>query len=99
MIDIGIESVDVNFVGCLTWCVFWRPARFSEITGIYRPWTASVQALSKFSESHGVAGPHCSLACYRIALALYNISPFHPLAKFPGPKIAAASYVYEAYYD
>lgn len=36
---------------------------------------------------------------YRVALALYNISPFHPLAKFPGPKIAAASYVYEAYYD
>lgn len=36
---------------------------------------------------------------YRVALALYNISPLHPLAKFPGPKIAAASYVYEAYYD
>jgi ABC-type amino acid transport system permease subunit len=36
---------------------------------------------------------------YRIAIALYNISPFHPLSHFPGPKIAAASYVYEAYYD
>lgn len=36
---------------------------------------------------------------YRVALALYNISPLHPLSKFPGPKIAAASYVYEAYYD
>ncbi|KAI4934476.1 hypothetical protein J4E85_002333 [Alternaria conjuncta] len=36
---------------------------------------------------------------YRIAIALYNISPFHPLAKFPGPKIAAATYLYEAYHD
>jgi cytochrome P450 len=36
---------------------------------------------------------------YRVLLALYNISPFHPLARFPGPKIAAASYLYEAWYD
>lgn len=36
---------------------------------------------------------------YRVLVALYNISPFHPLSRFPGPKIAAASYVYEAYYD
>lgn len=36
---------------------------------------------------------------YRIAVALYNISPLHPLSKFPGPKIAAVSYLYEAYYD
>jgi hypothetical protein len=36
---------------------------------------------------------------YRVGIALYNISPFHPLAHFPGPKIAAASYLYEAYYD
>ncbi|ESU07768.1 hypothetical protein SNK03_002696 [Fusarium graminearum] len=36
---------------------------------------------------------------YRIFVALYNISPFHPLSRFPGPKIAAVSYLYEAYYD
>jgi hypothetical protein len=36
---------------------------------------------------------------YRLLLALYNVSPFHPLYKFPGPKLAAASYLYEAWYD
>jgi hypothetical protein len=36
---------------------------------------------------------------YRVALALYNVSPFHPLYKFPGPKLAAMGYFYEGYYD
>lgn len=36
---------------------------------------------------------------YRFLVALYNISPFHPLSRFPGPKIAAASYLYEAWHD
>lgn len=36
---------------------------------------------------------------YRVALALYNISPFHPLYKFPGPRLAAIGYFYEGYYD
>ncbi|KAF9890911.1 hypothetical protein FE257_005487 [Aspergillus nanangensis] len=36
---------------------------------------------------------------YRILIACYNISPLHPLSRFPGPKRAAASYLYEAYYD
>jgi hypothetical protein len=36
---------------------------------------------------------------YRVLLALYNVSPLHPLSKFPGPKLAAASYLYEAWFD
>ncbi|KAF2642280.1 cytochrome P450 [Massarina eburnea CBS 473.64] len=36
---------------------------------------------------------------YRVSIALYNISPLHPLYRFPGPKIAGATYLYEAYYD
>ncbi|KAK0384864.1 hypothetical protein NLU13_7342 [Sarocladium strictum] len=36
---------------------------------------------------------------YLVLRALYNLSPFHPLYRFPGPRIAAVSYLYEAYYD
>jgi hypothetical protein len=36
---------------------------------------------------------------YRILLILYNISPLHPLSRIPGPKLAAASYLPEFYYD
>lgn len=36
---------------------------------------------------------------YQVAVALYNISPWHPLSRFPGPKLAAMSFYYEAYYE
>ncbi|KAI1476956.1 cytochrome P450 [Daldinia eschscholtzii] len=36
---------------------------------------------------------------YYIVISIYNLSPLHPLYRFPGPKVAAMSYLYEAYFD
>ncbi|KAF4960769.1 hypothetical protein FGADI_712 [Fusarium gaditjirri] len=36
---------------------------------------------------------------FKVLQALYNVSPLHPLCKIPGPRLAAATYLPEFYYD
>lgn len=36
---------------------------------------------------------------YHITRAIYNISPLHPLSHIPGPKLAAATWLYECWFD
>ncbi|KAF1941458.1 cytochrome P450 [Clathrospora elynae] len=44
----------------------------------------------------GLAGLYMA---FKVLQALYNVSPFHPLARIPGPRLAAATYLPEFYYD
>lgn len=58
---------------------------------------ASARGLGDFAE---IILPLAGLwLLYRVGLALYNISPFHPLYYFPGPRLAAMSFVYEFWFD
>lgn len=38
-------------------------------------------------------------AIHYVVRALYNLSPLHPLWHVPGPKLAAATFLYEAWFE
>jgi hypothetical protein len=44
------------------------------------------------------SGSIVSIFVYYFGLIIYRLF-FHPLAKFPGPRLAAATDLYEEYYD
>lgn len=55
---------------------------------------------SSFIPSIGLVAKASSLwLTYRFALALYNVSPLHPLHRISEPLLAAASFRYEFWFD
>lgn len=61
--------------------------------------TSFVLSLTALANIQSLVGLVSLIPLYWILQAIYNVSPLHPLAKFPGPRLAAATYLYEAYYD
>lgn len=54
--------------------------------------------LQELVSSHGATILLYPVLSYHVLLAMYRLSPLHPLHKFPGPSLAAASYLYEVWF-
>jgi hypothetical protein len=64
------------------------------------PHVGTPSALDRLpSVALGILGLGLAWLGYELLKALYNISPFHPLSKIPGPKLAGATYLPEFYHD
>jgi hypothetical protein len=48
--------------------------------------------------THWLAATAISILLYSVVVVIYRLF-LSPLSKFPGPKLAAATLLYEAYYD
>lgn len=55
--------------------------------------------LQELVSSHGATILLYSVLSYHVLLAMYRLSPLHPLHKFAGPRLAAASYLYKVWFD
>ncbi|KAK8137099.1 cytochrome P450 [Apiospora sp. TS-2023a] len=61
--------------------------------------SAAYEALINLSIFHIGVALVCGGLAYQLIIAVWNISPFHPLSHIPGPRFAAATYLPEFYYD
>lgn len=59
---------------------------------------ATFKLLRSLSTWNYVVGLVTCCAVYATAVAFYRLK-LHPLANFPGPKLASASYIYEFWFD
>ncbi|KAJ0159761.1 Trichodiene oxygenase [Colletotrichum tanaceti] len=58
-----------------------------------------VDASTSYLSARTILGLVGLWLAYQLFKALYNISPLHPLSHIPGPKLSAATYIPEFYYD
>lgn len=59
----------------------------------------SIAAILAFATSHPLLAAIGLYAAIKFLICLYRISPLHPLAKIPGPTMAAATRWYRTWYE